>query len=128
MQKLAWIAFAGALGALTRYSMTGLARQIGGSQFPWGTLVVNILGCFAFGIIWSLAEDHLLISAETKLIVLTGFMGAFTTFSSFIFETGDLLRDSLWGMAVVNLLLQNLVGLIFLFLGLRAGNLFFSHG
>jgi CrcB protein len=123
MQKLLWIGAAGALGALARYALGGLVQRAGGASFPWGTLIVNMLGSFLFGAIWSLAEDRLVISGETRLIILTGFMGAFTTFSTLMYETGALLREAEWGLAALNLLGQNAAGLACLFLGLSAGRL-----
>jgi CrcB protein len=119
-----WIGAAGALGALARYSLAGLVQRIGGANFPWGTLTVNILGSFLFGVVWSLAEERMIISGETRLIVLTGFMGAFTTFSTFMFETSALLREAEWSLAALNLAGQNMVGLVCLFLGLLVGRLF----
>ncbi|MBN1311142.1 MAG: fluoride efflux transporter CrcB [Anaerolineae bacterium] len=124
MQKLLLIGAAGALGALARYGLAGVVQRIGGVDFPWGTLTVNILGSFLFGVVWSLSEDRLIIGSETRLIVLTGFMGAFTTFSTFMFETGALLREAQWELAALNLAGQNTVGLTCLFLGLIVGRLF----
>lgn len=123
MQKLFWIAAAGALGTLSRYLLGGLVQRAGGASFAWGTLAVNILGSFLFGVIWSLSEGRMLISGETRLIILAGFMGAFTTFSTFMFETGALLREAEWGLAALNLLAQNAVGLVCLYLGMSAGRL-----
>jgi CrcB protein len=116
--KLGWLALAGAMGTLFRYGLGGLVQRICGELLPWGTITVNALGCFLFGFVWTLAEDRLVISGETRFIILTGFMGAFTTFSSYTFETGELLRDSEWLLALSNLLVQNVVGLLLLFLGL----------
>lgn len=123
MQRLIWIGIAGALGALARYLLGGLVQRAGGISFPWGTLVVNILGSFLFGVIWSLAEDRLLVSGETRFVALTGFVASFTTFSTFMFETGELLREAEWGLAALNLLGQNVVGLIFVVLGMSVGKL-----
>jgi len=122
--KVAWIALAGSLGALARYGATGAVQRLLGEEFPWGTLVVNALGCFAFGMVWALAEDRLVISGETRFILLTGFLGAFTTFSTFAFETSDMLRDSQWMLAAANLGGQNLLGLLCVFLGFAASRLF----
>ena len=83
----------------------------------WGTIAVNILGSFLFGLVWALAQERSIISAEARIIVLAGFMGAFTTFSTFMFETGELLRDSQWALAFGNLALQNVVGLAAVFAG-----------
>lgn len=123
MQKLLWMALAGALGTLARYLLSGLVQRLNGTSFPWGTLAVNGLGCLLFGLVWSLAEEGLAISGETRMIVLAGFMGAFTTFSTLIFETGGMLRDTQWGLAVVNMGGQVAVGLLALFIGLAGGRL-----
>ena len=121
MQQLVLISLAGAAGALARYGLAGLVQGLTGSAFPWGTAVVNVLGSFLFGVIWSLAETHLSISAETRTIILTGFMGAFTTFSTFMFETGALLRADQGLLALANLGLQITLGLLCLFFGLAVG-------
>ena len=84
-------------------------------------MAVNALGCFLFGLVWTLAEDRLLISGRARFLILTGFMGAFTTFSTFAFETSQLLDDSEWGLALANLLGQIVICLTCVFLGLMAG-------
>lgn len=123
MTKIILIAVAGSFGTLARYFLGGLVQRLCGGVFPWGTFAVNMTGTFLFGLIWSVAEDRLVISPEARAIVLVGFMGAFTTFSSFMFETGELLRDSQWALAFGNIALQNLTGIIFLFIGLAVGRL-----
>lgn len=120
-QKLAWIACAGAAGALARYGLQGAVQRAFGAGFPWGTLAVNLLGCLLFGIFWAIAEQRLTLSAEIRIIVLIGFLGAFTTFSTFAFETGKLIEDSEWLLAGLNLLAQNGLGLVCVVLGLRIG-------
>jgi len=117
LSKLLLIALAGSLGTLARYGLGGLVHRLLPWPFPWGTLTVNLLGSFLFGLVWSLAQERFIISAEARIIILAGFMGAFTTFSTFMFETGELLRDSQWALAAGNLLLQNLVGLVAVFAG-----------
>jgi fluoride exporter len=124
LQKLLWIALAGSLGALARYGFGGFVQKNAGGSFPWGTFAVNVTGCFLFGVVWSLAEERLLISSQTRTIVLVGFLGAFTTFSTYMFETGEFLRDSQWAFAVANIVLQNTVGIVCLFLGMAAGRVF----
>jgi len=123
LEKLVWIGMAGALGTFMRYGLSGVVQKACGSSFPCGTLAVNITGCFLFGLIWSLAEDRLLISGEMRTVILIGFMGAFTTFSSFAFESVQLLRDAEWALALGNVMAQNMIGLACLFLGLVAGRL-----
>ena len=124
MQKLLLIGLAGALGALARYSLGGLVQRFTGATFPWGTFVVNIIGAFLFGLIWSLVEQRLVISVETRVIILSGFLGAFTTFSSFMFETSSLIGEAQWGLALLNVGGQIVLGLAAMFLGLAAGRLF----
>ena len=119
--KLLWLAAAGAAGTLSRYGLGGLVQRLSGGTYPWGTLVVNACGCFLFGLVWALAEERLLISGETRLVVLVGFMGAFTTFSSYAFETGAMLRDAEWLLAGANMLAHNVLGLLLFFLGMVAG-------
>jgi CrcB protein len=121
--KLILLAAAGAAGTLARYFLGGLVQRLYGGPFPWGTFAVNMTGTFLFGLVWSLAEDRLVISGQARAVILVGFMGAFTTFSSLMFETGELMRDSQWALAFGNLALQNIVGILFLFLGLMLGRL-----
>lgn len=121
LQRIIWLALAGAAGTLARYGLGGLVQRWLGAIFPWGTISINILGTFAFGVIWAMAGERSAIPAEVRVIVLIGFMGAFTTFSTFMFETGQLMRDGEYLYAVANLAIQNIVGLAFLFLGLKLG-------
>ncbi|HEY1408350.1 MAG TPA: CrcB family protein [Promineifilum sp.] len=121
MQKLLLIGFAGALGTLARYGLSGFVQRRAGVTLPWGTLVVNIIGAFVFGLIWSLVEKRLVISVETRVILLSGFLGGFTTFSSFMFETGSLISEAQWSLATLNLGAHMVLGLGAMFLGLAAG-------
>jgi CrcB protein len=115
------IAIAGAVGTLSRYWLSGFVQRLTGAAFPWGTFTVNMLGSFLFGLVWSLAEERMLIQAETRIIILTGFMGAFTTFSTFAFETSNFLRDSQWLLALGNVAGQIVIGVICMLLGLAIG-------
>lgn len=119
--KLILLALAGSIGTLARYFLGGAVQRLSGGVFPWGTFAVNMTGTLLFGLVWSVAEDRLVISGEARAIILVGFMGAFTTFSSFMFETGELLRDSQWALAFGNIALQNLTGVVCLFIGLALG-------
>ena len=123
MQKLAWLVLAGALGTLARYGLAGFIHRINGASFPWGTVVVNLTGCFLAGLLWSLFENRWVVSGETRTIVLVGFMGAFTTFSAFILETGELLRSAEWLHAAANITVQNSLGVVALFIGAALGRL-----
>lgn len=122
-QKLLWLAGIGACGTLARYKLQGWVQDASGIAFPTGTLAVNVVGCFLFGVIWTMAEERQLISPEVRTIGLVGFMGAFTTFSTFAFETTRLLADRQWLFAAANVLLQNGVGILAVFLGFVVGRL-----
>ena len=117
LRKLLWLAGAGTLGTVSRYALSGLVQRWTGAAFPWGTLAVNVVGCFAAGFLWTLAEARLALSATARTAALIGFLGAFTTFSAFMLETGQLLRDAQWLRASLNILLQNGIGLVALLAG-----------
>ncbi|WP_027183817.1 fluoride efflux transporter CrcB [Desulfovibrio inopinatus] len=123
IQKIVLIGLAGSLGALSRYGIGSVVHSFMGRNFPWGTAAANTMGCFLFGLVWSLAEDRYMIRPETRIIILTGFMGAFTTFSTFIFETNQLLRDQELLRAGLNFFGQSFAGFAALLLGLAAGRI-----
>jgi CrcB protein len=120
---MAWIGVAGAFGALARYELGALVQKIGGATFPWSTLVINVLGCLLFGLIWSLAEGRGLITPDLRTILLVGFMGAFTTFSTFAFETEAFFRDGQWVSGLANVGSQVIIGLAAMFIGQALGRL-----
>ncbi len=123
MQKLLLIAVAGSLGALARYGLAGLVQRWTDSMFPWGTVSVNIIGCLLFGVLWVAMEERFSFSPDSRAIVLTGFLGAFTTFSTYMFETQQLLEDSQYLAALGNFGLQNAAGLAAVIVGLSLGRL-----
>jgi CrcB protein len=117
LKQLILLAGVGALGTLARYGVYLAAQRLPWENLPVGTLIVNVVGSFLFGVVWPLAEQGRL-SPQTRLLVLTGFMGAFTTFSTFAFETGQLMRASQWTGAAVNVAANNVLGIGALLLGL----------
>ncbi len=121
MQKVLMIGFAGALGTLARYGMAGAVQRMVGTSFPWGTVAVNIAGCFLAGLFWAVLDKKIHLDHGLRLALFIGFMGAFTTFSTFILETGHLVRQDAWLHAGANILLQNAIGLCSLALGLTLG-------
>jgi len=124
IQKFALLALAGALGTLSRYGLVGFVHRINGASFPWGTVAVNLIGCFLAGLLWTLFETRWAVTGETRTLVLVGFMGAFTTFSAMILETGELLRSAEWVFAIANMVIQNGIGFVALFAGVTLGRLF----
>lgn len=119
--KILVVGLSGALGALARYGVYGLCRQLGWSGFPWATFLVNMIGCLAFGIFVSVAEHRIPFGDHTKLAVLVGFMGSFTTFSTFAVDGSVMLREGDFGQAAIYIIGQNALGIGLIFLGLYAG-------
>ncbi|MFN2343663.1 MAG: CrcB family protein, partial [Desulfonatronovibrio sp.] len=94
-----------------------------GPGFPWATWLVNILGCFMFGLVWVIAYERGLIPAHMRLILLVGFMGAFTTFATYIFECSALIQDVQWVKLGLNIMGQNILGFGALYLGYTCGRM-----
>lgn len=114
------VAAAGAAGTLARWGLASAVNRMVAedSAFRWpGTLAVNLAGCFAFGIVWGLSEKHVAVSPAMKVVILTGFMGAFTTFSSLAFDTGELMRAGRLWAAMGNLAANNVLGVGVFFAG-----------
>jgi len=112
------IALAGALGTLSRYGLSTWVRTWSGDGFPWGTLAVNILGCFLFGLLLTAVRERGLVSGEAASIWMIGFLGAFTTFSTFAFETGDYLRAGDLVAVALNLTANVVLGVGLFFAGI----------
>lgn len=123
-QKIFFLLLAGAVGTGARYGLSGLVQRNSSTVWlPWSTLAVNISGCFVAGLLWTLFEERWPIPPEVRTVVLVGFMGAFTTFSSYILESCLMLRAADWLGASVYMLLQNVVGIVALLSGMFAARL-----
>lgn len=119
MTNFLWIGLGGALGSMMRYGVAGIGQRWGTDSFPTGTLLVNVLGCFLIGCLASLFEERVLVPPYVRLLILTGFLGGFTTFSTYAWESLQLARDAEWLYAAGNLLLSNVLGLAACWLGIR---------
>jgi len=95
---LFWIALGGALGALARYGLSGWVQESSAGTFPWGTLAVNVLGCFLLGFAFRVLQLSAL-SPGLRAAVTVGFLGAFTTFSTFSLEAIGLIQEERWARA-----------------------------
>jgi CrcB protein len=121
MQKTILIGLAGLAGTLLRYWLAGFVARQYGEAFPWGTMAVNLIGCFITGAVFYLTEERFLISPAVRTVVLIGLLGGFTTFSSYGLQTFTLLRDGEFGMATLNVAVSNVVGLMMLWVGYVLG-------
>jgi len=104
-------------GGVARYALAGVVYRWFGAEFPHGTLVVNLSGCLAMGWLNSLAIHKLLLGENARMLLMVGFCGAFTTFSTFILETSILLKDGEVLRASGNVLLSVVGGLLLFWLG-----------
>ena len=109
MDRFLWICFAGALGTATRYLVGLWAGRALGTAFPFGTLIVNIVGCFLIALVMQISLSTTLLSPTVRLTLTTGFMGGLTTYSSFNYETTRLLQEGAWGTGVLNVALTTSV-------------------
>ena len=108
----------GFLGALARYGLSGLVhRQAPLTTFPYGTLLVNLLGCLLIGVVAGYAESRQLFGPEVRAFILIGVLGGFTTFSTFGYETLAMIRDDELLRAAANVGAHVIVGLALVWLG-----------
>lgn len=126
MQSVFLVAVGGAVGALGRWGISRAAYALFGGGFPYGTLVANVLGCFALGFIMhiSLATDR--IGPNMRLALGVGVMGALTTFSTFSYETVRLLEEAAWAGALANISLNVVLGLAGTLAGLALAKVLFG--
>jgi fluoride exporter len=103
MIRVLLIGLAGALGTLSRYGVGVWAGRALGTSFPYGTLIVNVAGCFLLALIAEIALSTTLLPPTMRLTLTTGFMGGLTTYSSFNYETTTLLRDRGWAAGLTNI-------------------------
>jgi CrcB protein len=117
MIRLLLIGLAGFAGTLGRYWMSGVVARRYGETFPFGTLTVNLAGCFIIGLLFYLMQERFLVSENVRSIVLIGFLGGFTTFSSLGLQTFTLLRDNEIALATLNVAASNVFGVFLVWAG-----------
>lgn len=120
MKEILIVGLGGFAGSIARFK-TGayFLHRLSTSQFPWGTFTVNILGCLLIGIIASILERISFFNAELRLLLITGFLGGFTTFSAFGLETANLFQSGHTYLAFLNVFLSVLAGLMAVWIGMR---------
>ncbi len=121
--RILWVALGGAIGSVGRYLLDGGVYRLLPATFPFGTALVNVIGCLAFGLVVGTAEERFVVGSIARTFVLIGVLGGFTTFSAFAFETFQLLRDGELVPALINAAGQVVAGLLALWLGFVAGRL-----
>ncbi|MCM8794536.1 MAG: fluoride efflux transporter CrcB [Candidatus Omnitrophica bacterium] len=104
------LAVGGVAGTFARYALAGFVYTLFGTDFPYGTLAVNLSGCFLIGFLASIAEEKFLLGPPGRLLLMIGFCGAFTTFSTFMLETANLIKDGETFRAFLNVLLSVVAG------------------
>ena len=102
MSRFLWVCLGGALGTGARYLVSGWAARLLGPSFPYGTLVVNAAGSFLLAALMCVGTETTAISPTTRLVLATGVMGGFTTYSTFSYETMRYLQEGAWGIATLN--------------------------
>lgn len=117
----ALVAIFGAAGAVSRYWVDGRISDLTHGQFPWGTFVINVVGAFALGILVALTTERLLLSPNWRVALGIGFLGSFTTFSTYAYESVKLAEDGAVGLALVNSVGMVALGMLAAALGLALG-------
>lgn len=114
------VALGGGIGAVTRYAVSLWTAARFGSTFPYGTLLVNVIGCFIIGVFMTLVTEKMVVSPYWRLLVATGFLGGLTTFSSYSYETFTLLKEAGMVSAFYNIAANLITGFFATWLGIQA--------
>jgi CrcB protein len=122
--RLLLIAVFGAVGTLARYGLQGLVQVRVGSTFPWGTLLINLTGCFFLGLIGQMMLNRMMVSSELRVAIAVGFFGGYTTFSSFGWEAAKMLEAGEWLRSMTYVAASMVLGLLLSVAGIRLGNRF----
>ncbi len=108
------------MGTAARYGIVSLFERFNATgTFPWAIFTANMAGCYLFGTIWQATDGRTFLSDTARIAILVGFMGAFTTFSTFAFDNSQLVKAGRWGALALNLALNNGFGLALIYAGLR---------
>ncbi|MCB1065374.1 MAG: fluoride efflux transporter CrcB [Verrucomicrobiae bacterium] len=129
MKAFLLVAFGGASGALLRWFVAGgvdwLVGKTGGAaigpKFPWGILAANLLGCLVIGLLYGLAETRDWLTDATRWLLFVGFLGSFTTFSTFGWNSFELIREGHLGMGLANVGASVILGLLCVWVGYAMG-------
>ena len=120
-QSLLLVGIAGAVGVVLRAGLTALTGRICGTDLPWGTLAVNMVGCFACGLLWGLIHHRQILPASAEPVLFAGVLGGFTTYSSFALQATEMLASGRLMAAAAYVGGTNLLGLAAVWAGMRLG-------
>lgn len=120
---LMWVAGGAVIGATTRYAVGLWMKSLLGPRFPWGTLVVNLVGCFLIGVFFALVQERGVLGERTRLFLMVGCFGSLTTFSSFALDNLLLARNEEMYWMIGNLVGQNLLGVLLVVAGIAVGRM-----
>jgi CrcB protein len=121
MTRFIWICFGGAVGTGARYLLSGFVARVAGPDFPYGTLLINVLGSFLIGVVQQVGLSTLMIPDTVRLVLAVGVMGGFTTYSSFSYETVKLVETGSWSAAGAYVVLTTTLCLVGCVMGLSLG-------
>ncbi|MDH5716100.1 MAG: fluoride efflux transporter CrcB [Spirochaetia bacterium] len=122
MKIIFFIGLGGFAGAISRYTLSKYIFNILNPLFPWGTFYVNIIGCFFIGLVYQIFEN-MIIPVEIRNFISIGFLGAFTTFSTYSLETVNLINNGEIKTSLINILSQNIAGILLVYLGIFSSKL-----
>ena len=117
MTSIFWVGLGGALGSIARYLGQKYITELYPHPFPIGTFIVNVLGCFLIGLFFGLAEKHEYLTSTSRLFLMTGFCGGFTTFSAFTLEGMQLMSEQRFLIFTLYFVFTVLLGLFATFAG-----------
>lgn len=120
MRTALWVGVAGFFGAVARYGVAGLVSRVD-EGFPWGTFVVNISGCFVLGLLVAMFAHRFVVHPDLRVALTVGFLGAYTTFSTFALETFEFGETRALGLGFLNVAVSVVAGLVAVWLGAALG-------
>ena len=124
MVKILFLILGGTIGTVSRYGFSGAIHRVLGTDFPYGTMAVNVVGCFLIGFLATIAEKKFMLSPNARMLLMIGFCGAFTTFSTFMLETSNLIDNGESLRAFINLSMSVVVGFLVFRAGILLGDAF----
>lgn len=123
LDKYLWISLGAIIGANARYLISSWAAERWGASFPYGTLLINLTGSLIVGVFLTFATQRALVDPRLRLLIAVGFCGSYTTFSTYTYESINLMLNGSWGAGLLNLLGSSGLGLLAVALGILIGRM-----